>query len=106
MTFETRYFVELPDIVGFEFACAKCGVKMFIPVASVGTEGMPGKCPRCNESWTPMAADTSVKNLDSLMKAVQWLSSEMKGMGFKFGMQVKVKENARPLLSRTSEQAQ
>jgi predicted nucleic acid-binding Zn-ribbon protein len=47
---EQRTLIELTDIIGVEFECAKCGAKVLYPLAKHYNRIL-SQCPNCNENW-------------------------------------------------------
>jgi hypothetical protein len=50
MTVEHNTLIELGDITGIEFGCAKCGAKLFYPFNGQLMR-IPETCPNCYEPW-------------------------------------------------------
>lgn len=57
MTNQTKYFIELSDIVGIQLECKKCGISLLVGGDTLASIADPhnhtlGQCPTCRTPWT------------------------------------------------------
>jgi predicted RNA-binding Zn-ribbon protein involved in translation (DUF1610 family) len=71
MTVETRTFISLDDLVGFELTCLQCKVKS---VFEVGGINQPVICPMCGEKWFDRESDSRRAKLNQFF----WQVVELK----------------------------
>lgn len=78
--------------MGFEFSCKRCNARLVISTSDIGIGMSPTNCPHCNTSWSAPNSEMA-RQLDNLMKAVEWLGTGMNGAPFWFAMQLQVKDD-------------
>jgi len=76
MTKETRHFIELSDIISFQFRCKKCGATVSRPIS--GTRNVPGAiCGNCDIDWSFDPSETrSIEELASKIRYVKKIIGE------------------------------
>ena len=92
MTIETKYLIELDDIVGVEFTCHKCATKTLMkPEGKESTHRRA--CPVCNEPWLSRGAYEE-KAIDAFLDALR----KVKGMtnGRQFTLKLQIASPAKP----------
>jgi hypothetical protein len=86
MTFETKCFVTLDDIVGLHIECKKCHLKLTIGLDDAAKQRLR-LCPGCNELW--MEEDSreqaAVVKLAGIMSEASRLIANGK---FKLGLEI------------------
>jgi hypothetical protein len=96
MTGQTKYFIELDDIVAYLFECTYCHATMSLAISSeIRTESLR-VCPNCKEGWTQLeegsTIELSVKQFfDGLkeFKAILGRRKEFtKGRGFRLSHEI------------------
>ena len=90
MTSQTKYYVELSDILAVRCECKHCHATVSLPFGrDVRTEGLYS-CPSCNEPWTKVglgenqSIDSSIRTfMDSVNKFREVLqrTDELRGKG-------------------------
>ncbi|HEU0049050.1 MAG: hypothetical protein DMG96_13210 [Acidobacteria bacterium] len=78
MTFETKYLIELSDILGLEFECNKCHTKILFSVDATKTLW---QCPACGEDWlNPQTTEHNA--IINLLKLVKNSAEALQGRRF------------------------
>ena len=84
MTFETKYLINVSDVLGFEFECNNCKVRVAIPVDSTRTLW---KCPACNEDWILPGTDEQ-NAIKSLLNTFKNAEKALQGRIFSLRLQI------------------
>lgn len=82
MTIETRYLIELADVLGVEFQCHNCGAKTLLDKAKVLLE-----CPLCKSDWLLPGTDEE-KILRTFLNVIQSAKAKMDGRPFSLRLQI------------------
>ena len=75
MTYETRYLIDIGDILGVELECRKCHAQ--IALKTLESTRIIWQCPMCNEDWIHPGADgqnaiqTFLRTLKNAEQALQ-----------------------------------
>ena len=82
MTVETRYLIELSDILGVEFQCRECGAKTLLDKPKVLLE-----CPLCKSDWLTSGTDEE-RTLRIFLGTIQGAKAKMDGRPFSLRLQI------------------
>jgi hypothetical protein len=69
MTSQTKYYIELSDILAVRCECKRCGATVSLPIVEdVRTNRLYG-CPNCNEPWTVFQQGQAGQSIDPSLRA-------------------------------------
>jgi Zn finger protein HypA/HybF involved in hydrogenase expression len=86
MTVETKYLIELSDILGVEFKCHNCGAKTSPELESNRLVLL--SCPLCNADWLSLHTEEE-KTLRTFLNVIKSAKSKMDGRGFSLRLHIK-----------------
>jgi hypothetical protein len=69
MTSQTKYYVELSDILALRCECKRCNSTISLPFAQMMRTESLYNCPNCNESWTVFNHGQMGGSLDKPIRA-------------------------------------
>ena len=74
MTSQSKYLIELSDLLAFTFTCKQCGVSVSVPIAGDTKANRLDKCPTCDEPWLTIP---NVNTLSLTFEKLQWTLKTM-----------------------------
>jgi len=102
MTSQTKYFIELSDIVSLCFKCGneKCGAILTLPLPltrNVEEDHALAKCPVCKRSWAVLDGGPGGVNVsyEPLIKEFVDGINKVSGARFGFSLRMELKEEPR-----------
>jgi len=85
MTYESKYLIDLGDILGVQIVCHHCKSKIILTQES--EKGMIATCPLCNRDWMEDTTE-EYQSLKQLVKLVRTASSILKGRKFSLKLEI------------------
>ena len=85
MTVETKYLIELSDILGVEFTCHNCKGKTSPGLDSARL--VLTTCPLCNADWLILGTDEE-RTLRTFLSVIKSAKAKMSGRGFSLRLQI------------------
>ncbi len=87
MTSQTKYYIEVSDIVALRFECRTCRAVLTLPlVADIGKSVL--RCPKCKNGWTQMEHASHEPLIEEFVRQVDTLAHIVPGLGFSFSLEL------------------
>ncbi len=93
MTLETKYFLNLPDILAVHVECSGCHVSSSFPVSKL--LHAPYECPHCHVDWL-LPRTSEEKAISAFVASLNGATEALKGRSFKLSLEVKYDEEEDP----------
>jgi ribosomal protein L37AE/L43A len=85
VTYETKYLIDVSDILGVELECKKCKMKIALAIAD-STKAI-WECPICHEDWIIPGSDQQ-NAIQSLLRTFQNAVHTLQGRPFSMKLQI------------------
>ncbi len=94
MTIEQRLVITLDEVLGFQFECSRCHVKVIVPLFGDGV--LPHGCRGCGNNWVvnenSRAHSSVFTTLDTLRQAMKHIATELPNVGCAFRVEITAPE--------------
>jgi len=85
VTYETKYLIDVSDVLGVEFECKKCKTK--IALAITDSAKAVWECPICNEEW--IVSGTNEQNaIQNLLRTFKNAADALQGRTFSLKLHI------------------
>jgi hypothetical protein len=85
VTYETKYLIDLADILGVELECRKCHAQ--IALRMLDSTRAIWQCPICNEDWIIPGSDGQ-NAIQSLLRTLKNAEHALQGRPFSLRLQI------------------
>ena len=85
MTYESKYLIDLSDILGIEIACQHCKGKIILTQES--EKGMFAVCPLCGRDWLDNETE-EYETLNRFVKLIRTAANTLKGRKFSLKLEI------------------
>ena|SRR5271157_1457411 len=86
MTLETKFFLDLEDILAVHLRCSGCGISSLFPLSKLSHA--PYECPHCRVDWVLPQTSEETK-ISAFLSSLKGISDAMRGRSFKLTLEIK-----------------
>src|SRR5438046_6983916 len=91
MTVQTKYLIEISDIVALRCECKnqECQTTLLITLASTATNEVFRACPKCKSPWAKFGDSTFELEIRKFIDAMDSMGKIAKNLGFSLTLEIK-----------------
>ena len=87
MTTQTKYFMELSDVLAFRFECPKCHCSTIIPIKDFNT--VPKTCPNgCGREWEQLHTHGVTEAFNEWIAVIRLIQDRTSQLGLLFSVEI------------------